>query len=122
MKIFPYRRNVAAVVSAMMEKDLKARCGNAGRSLGLGTRGAKSKWRGRARRLPPLAPACRCLPRPHKSKGLPRHRARLRRQWVALKYLCISVDDYLVGGVVIFDAHIGRGLAGEFVFERSLGF
>jgi hypothetical protein len=26
----------------------------------------------------------------------------------------ISVDDYLVGGVAIFDAHTGRGPAGEF--------
>jgi hypothetical protein len=26
----------------------------------------------------------------------------------------ISVDDYLVGGVAIFDAHIGRGPTGEF--------
>jgi hypothetical protein len=33
----------------------------------------------------------------------------------------ISVDDYLVGGVAIFDAHTRRGPAGEF-FERSLGF
>jgi hypothetical protein len=26
----------------------------------------------------------------------------------------ISVDDFLVGGVPMFDAHIGRGLVGEF--------
>jgi hypothetical protein len=29
----------------------------------------------------------------------------------------ISVDDYLVGGVAIFDAHIGRGPTGEFFFK-----
>jgi hypothetical protein len=32
----------------------------------------------------------------------------------------ISVDDYLLGGVSIFDAHTGRGLVGEFFF--GLGF
>jgi hypothetical protein len=29
----------------------------------------------------------------------------------------ISVDDYLVGGVAIFDAHTGRGSVGEFVWD-----
>jgi hypothetical protein len=33
----------------------------------------------------------------------------------------IFVEDYLMGEVAIFDAHTGRGPAGEF-FERSLGF
>jgi hypothetical protein len=28
----------------------------------------------------------------------------------------ISVDDYLVGGVTMFDAHTGRGPVGEFFF------
>ena len=28
----------------------------------------------------------------------------------------ISVEDYLVGGVVIFDAHTGRGPVGEFFY------
>jgi hypothetical protein len=26
------------------------------------------------------------------------------------------VDDYRVGGVMMFDAHTGRGLVGEFLF------
>jgi hypothetical protein len=26
----------------------------------------------------------------------------------------ISVDDYRIGGVMMFDAHTGRGLVGEF--------
>jgi hypothetical protein len=30
----------------------------------------------------------------------------------------ISVEDYLVGGVVIFDAHTGRGPAGEFFLRE----
>jgi hypothetical protein len=33
----------------------------------------------------------------------------------------ISMDYYLVGGVAMFEAHIGRGPAGEF-FPRSLCF
>jgi hypothetical protein len=33
----------------------------------------------------------------------------------------ISVDDYLVGGVAIFDAHTGRGTTGE-IFLRNLRF
>jgi hypothetical protein len=28
----------------------------------------------------------------------------------------ISVDDYLMGGDAMFDAHTGRGPAGEFLF------
>jgi hypothetical protein len=34
--------------------------------------------------------------------------------------LDISVGDYTMGGVAIFNAHIGRGPAGEFFFGRSL--
>ena len=30
----------------------------------------------------------------------------------------ISVDDYLVGGVPIFDAHTGLGLAGDFFHAK----
>jgi hypothetical protein len=29
----------------------------------------------------------------------------------------ISMDDYLLGGVSIFDAHIGWGLVGEFFWD-----
>jgi hypothetical protein len=29
----------------------------------------------------------------------------------------ISVDDYLLGGVSIFDARTGRGLVGEFFLD-----
>jgi hypothetical protein len=29
----------------------------------------------------------------------------------------ISVDDYLLGGISIFDAHTGRGLVGEFFLD-----
>jgi hypothetical protein len=29
----------------------------------------------------------------------------------------ISMDDYLLGGVSIFDAHTGRGLVGEFFLD-----
>jgi hypothetical protein len=35
--------------------------------------------------------------------------------------MAISVDDYLVGGVAMFDAHTGRGPSGEF-FVRSVCF
>jgi hypothetical protein len=33
----------------------------------------------------------------------------------------ICVDDYRVGGVMMFDAHTGRGLIGEFFFS-GMGF
>jgi hypothetical protein len=33
----------------------------------------------------------------------------------------ICVEDYRVGGVMMFDAHIGRGLVGEFFLPRGLG-
>jgi hypothetical protein len=32
----------------------------------------------------------------------------------------ISVDDFLVGGVTMFDAHTGRGLDGEFFYETMV--
>jgi hypothetical protein len=34
----------------------------------------------------------------------------------------ISVDDYLVGGVALLNAHMGRDPAGEFFLTRSLLF
>jgi hypothetical protein len=33
----------------------------------------------------------------------------------------VSVDDYLVGGLAMFDAHTGRGLIGEFCFFNGDG-
>jgi hypothetical protein len=33
----------------------------------------------------------------------------------------VSVEDYLVSGVAIFDAHTGQGPVGEFFFQRGLG-
>jgi hypothetical protein len=31
----------------------------------------------------------------------------------------ICVDDYRVGGVMMFDAHMSRGLIGEFFWDGS---
>jgi hypothetical protein len=93
MKIFPYGRNVAAVVSTVMEKDRQDASRKRQHSRGSGTRAARSRRRGGSRSLPPLAPASlrrarsppppapssRCLPR---SGGLHPRRVPLRRRWV----------------------------------------
>jgi hypothetical protein len=72
MKIFPHGRNVATVVTAVMEKD---RQDTPQKRWAF----ARSKWRGQARSLLPLAPTClrlalrapvhRCLPCPRKNEG-----------------------------------------------------
>jgi hypothetical protein len=83
MKIFPYGWNVGAVVSAVMERIAKTRRGNAGRTPDWRTRGTRRRWLSPTRSLPPSAPACLHPSRPHKSEGLPRHRALLRLWWRA---------------------------------------
>jgi hypothetical protein len=85
MKIFPYGRNVGAVVSAVMETDRQDASRKRERMPGWRTRGARRRWRGLVRSLPPRAPARLRLPRPRVSEGLPRHRALLRQWWRAPK-------------------------------------
>jgi hypothetical protein len=95
MKMFPYGRNVAAVVSAVMEKDRQyaprkrrpfARVGDPRREVKMAWASVKPAAPARTcLRLACPAPACRSLPCPHKSEGLRRHRVLLRRRWVAPK-------------------------------------
>jgi hypothetical protein len=95
MKILPYRRNVAAVVSAVMENDRQdalrkrrafARVGDLRREVKMARGIAKTAAPGTSK--PPLgaksaapAPASRSLPRPHRSEGLHPRRVLLRRRW-----------------------------------------
>jgi hypothetical protein len=109
MKIFPYGRNFGVVVSIVLEKDRQDAPRKRQAFARVGTRGARSKWRGRARSLSPLvpaclrlarlAPACRCLPCPRMSEGFPRHRALLMRWWVAPKspWICSWMTTLWVG-------------------------
>jgi hypothetical protein len=129
MNIFPYERNVAAVVSAVMEKDRQdasrkcqafVRVGNPRREVKMARGSVKSAAPGTSK--PPLG-AKSATPGP--SKPLPAVPAQERRPpspprpaetevGGAEVSMDISVDDYLMGGVVIFDAHTGRGPIGEF--------
>jgi hypothetical protein len=143
MKIFPYGRNVTAVVSAVMDKDRQ----DAGRKHRAFTRvrdpnrevkrvrgGAKSTAPGSSK-PPPAAKAV--VPRPSKSSSGARAAAsgagkstsaeptRERRPPSPVRTdeaaaggadldMDICVEDYCVGGVMMFDAHTSRGLVGEF--------
>jgi hypothetical protein len=57
LKIFPYGWNIAAVVSAVMEKDRQDAARNVGRSVGSGTLSARRRRRREAQSLPALAVA-----------------------------------------------------------------
>jgi hypothetical protein len=131
MKIFPYGWNVAAVVSAVMEKDHQdasrkrrtfARVGDPRREVKMAWGIAKSATPGTSK--PPLG-AKSAAPGP--SKPLPVVPAQERRPpspprtaemevGGAEVSMDIFMDDYLVGGVVMFDAHTGQGPIGEFFF------
>jgi hypothetical protein len=129
MKIFPYGRNVAAVVSVVMEKDRQdtsrkrrafARVGDPHREVKMARGIAKSTAPGTSKPLPGAKSAA-----PGPSKPLPAVPAQERRPASpprtaeievggAEVSMDISVDDYLVGGIAMFDAHTGRGPVGEF--------
>jgi hypothetical protein len=129
MKIFPYGRNVAAVVLAVMEKDRQdasrkrqafARVGDPHRKVKMARGIAKSVAPGTSK--PPLGAK---IIAPGPSKPLPTVPAQERRPpspprpaemelGGAEVSMYIFVDDYLVGGVAMFDAHTGRGPVGEF--------
>jgi hypothetical protein len=131
MKIFPYGWNVAAVVSAVMEKDRQdasrkrrvfARVGDPRREVKMARRTAKSVAPGTSK--PPLG-AKSAAPSP--SKPLPTTPEQERRPpsppcfakmevGGAEVSMDIFVNDYLVGGFEIFDAHTGRGPVGEFFY------
>jgi hypothetical protein len=129
MKIFSYRRNVAVVVSVVMEKDRQdasrkrqafARIGDPRREVKMAWGIMKSAAPGTSK--PPLGTKSAA---PGPSKPLPAVPAQERRPPSpprpaetevdeAEVSMDISVDDYLVGGIAIFDAHTGRGPVGEF--------
>jgi hypothetical protein len=85
MKIFPYERNVGAVVSIVMEMDRQ----DAPRKRWAYVRLADLRHEAKMARpsMKPATPAPACLHplRPHMSGGLPHHRALLRQRWRAPK-------------------------------------
>jgi hypothetical protein len=129
MKIFPYGRNVVVVVSVVMEKDRQdasrkrrafTRVRDPHRKVKMAWGAAKSAAPGTSK--PPLG-AKSAAPGP--SKPLPAEPVPERRPpspprtaetevGGAEVSMDISVDDCLVGGIPMFDAHTGRGLVGEF--------
>jgi hypothetical protein len=148
MKIFPYGRNIATVVSAVMDKDRQdaARKRRAFTRVGVPSRGVK-RARGGAKSTapgsskPPLATKP-VIPGPIKSSvgarvvasgaGKPpsAELTKERRPPSPVRTgeaaaggadfdTDICVEDYRVGGVMMFDAHTGRGLVGEFFWTGS---
>jgi hypothetical protein len=137
MNNFPYGRNVVAVVSAVMEKDRQdvlrerrefARVKDPCREVKMARGTAKSAAPGTSK---PPSGAKSTAPGP--SKPLPAAPVQERRPpspprpvetevGGAEVSMDISVDDYLVGGVAMFDAHTGRGPVGEFflVFDENM--
>jgi hypothetical protein len=143
MKIFFYGWNIAVVVSAVMDKDRQeatrkhqtfTRVGDPSREVKRAQGGTKSAAPGSSK--PPSA-AKPAVPEPSKSSSGARAVAsgsgkppsaeptRGQRPLSPVRTdeataggadldMDICVDDYSVGGVMIFDAHTGRGLVGEF--------
>jgi hypothetical protein len=147
LNIFPYGRNVAAIVSAVMEKDRQdaswkrrafTRVGDPSRevkkargvakSAALGSckppPAAKSTARGPSKPSPgakSIAPgSSKPLPAtPMQERGPPSppRTAEAVAGGVEVS-MDVCVDDYLVGGVMMFDARTGRGLVGKFFYYR----
>jgi hypothetical protein len=135
MRIFPYGGNVATVVSAVMEKDRQdasrkrrafARVGDPCHEVKMARGVAKSTAPCTSK--PPLG-AKSAAPSP--SKPLPAvfvqeqrppspSRAAEAEVGKVGASMDISVEDYLLGDVSIFDAHTGQGLVGEIFF--GIGF
>ena len=143
MKIFPDGRNIAAVVSAVMDKDRQdaarkhrafTRVGDPSREVKRARGGAKSTAPGSSKPPPAAKPA---VPGPSKSSsgvraiasgsGKPplaeptkerRPPSPVRTDEAAAGGadldMDICVDDYRVGGVMMFDAHTSRGLVVSF--------
>jgi hypothetical protein len=133
MKIFPYVRNIAAVVSAVMEKDRQdvsrkrrafARVGDPRREVKMARGIVKSTAPGTSK--PPLvvkstAPgpskSLPAMPVPERRPASPSRSAETEVGGAEVS-MDIFVDDFLVGGVTMFDAHTRQGLVGEFFFTR----
>jgi hypothetical protein len=144
MKIFPYGRNIAVVVSAVMDKDHQdatrkrqtfTRVGDPSREVKKERGIAKSAAPSSSKPPPAAKPT---VPGPSKpSSGAkavapgsskppsakptqeqgplsPLRTAEAVAGGAEL-YMDICMDDYHVGGVMMFDARTGRGLVGEFL-------
>jgi hypothetical protein len=147
MKIFPYGWNIAAVVSTVMDKDRQdavrkrrvvIRVGDPNLEVKKARGGAKATTPESSKPPPATKPG---VPRPSKSLSGARAIAsglgkppsaepmKERRPSSPMRTdkavaggadldMDICVDDYRVGGVMMFDAHTDRGLVGEFSFFR----
>jgi hypothetical protein len=122
MKIFPYRQNVGAVVMVGMEKEHQdvpwkrrafARLVDPRRKAKMARPSVKPAAPGAS--MPPPA-----TPTHERRPPLPPRTAEAVVAGVEVS-MDLSVDDYLVGGVVMFDAHMGLAPAGEFL-TLSLSF
>jgi hypothetical protein len=145
MKIFPYGRNIAAVVSVVIDKDHQdatrkcrafTRVGDPSREVKRARGSMKSPAPGSSKPPPAAKPAvpgpsksssgARAITsgsskppsaKPTKEQGPP---SLLRTAEAAAGgaslAMDICVDNYHVGGVMMFDAHTGRGLVGECLF------
>jgi hypothetical protein len=141
MKVFPYGRNVVVVVSAVMEKDRQdaRRKRWAFARVGVPRREIKMVWASAniaapSTSVPPAGAPGASAPLPALPAQERRPTSPLRAAETALGgaevSLDISVKDYLMGGVAMFDAHTAT--LGEdplvsvfvlfFFFLRSLGF
>lgn len=115
-KIFPYGQNVGVVVSAVMEKDRQdtprkcqafARLVDPRREAKMAWPSAKPTAPG-ASMPPPIAPT-------HERRPPSPLRAAEATVAGAEVSMDISMDDYLMGRVAMFDAHTGLAPAGEFL-------
>jgi hypothetical protein len=138
LKVFPYGCNIAAVVSTVMDKDRQdtTRKRRAFTRVGDPSREAK-KARGLTKsaapgssKPPPVAKPVALGPSkplpgaqlasPGSGKPTPIEAAEERRPSTPPRTaevdvsMDVCVEDYLVGGVMMFDTRIGRGLVGEF--------
>jgi hypothetical protein len=141
MKIFPYGRNIAAVVSvdkdhqdAARKRQEFTRVGDPSREVKRARGGTKSTASGSSKPPPAAKPA---VSGPSKSSAGARAVASGTGKLLSAEPtkerkppspvhtneaaaggadfdMDICMDDYRVGGVVMFDAHTGRGLVGEF--------
>jgi hypothetical protein len=116
MKIFPYRRNVGVVVSAVMEKDHQ----DAPRKRRAFARLADPRREAKMARLSvkPVAPGASMPPpaAPTHERRPPSPPRTTEASVAGVEAsMDIFVDDYLVGGVAMFDSHTGLAPAGEFL-------
>jgi hypothetical protein len=133
MKIFPYEWNVAAVVSTVMEKDRQdapwkhrafVRVGDPRREVKMARASAKPAALGSSKPPPGAPDASMPLPTMPTRERRPPSPPRAAETAVggAEVSMDIFVEDYLVTGFAIFDAHTGRGPVGVFFFEWGWGF